>query len=155
MSDGERIGILTLASRPWTTPEGEGEGAMSGEDLYVYECGPIDWWHGWSTIEQAISNTDENVNGFRVFVGKASDDLRELEGTALARFIDKGWEGDGEAMVTAIPTGADTCQLVIAVKQNNNGTTWIASEISLPWLDEWRLCEPVSVILARADSFCP
>ncbi len=94
--------------------------------LYVYECGPIDHWQGWTPLPTFLR--DEFIDPGQVG--------RMLQ--AIARST--RWEGDfraGEApRVSALPVGDPDCALLLAVKQDNNGTTFIASEVRLPWLDE-------------------
>lgn len=112
--------------------------------MYLYECSPIDWWVGWSTYEdilQQIRAEDEYMGSMTNGV-RESDHLRFLEATgrALTGFRALGWEGDGDIKVTALPSpepyvnGAGIEALVLAVKQGNNGTTYLASQVPMPWL---------------------
>jgi hypothetical protein len=63
----------------------------------------------------------------------------EILSTVRALFEEAGWEGDGDLQVMWLPpfVGAgveDTHGVFIwHVKQENNGTSWLASPVSLPF----------------------
>jgi hypothetical protein len=91
---------------------------------YVYACGPIDCWNGWTPFRKH-SVTDD----------------KELAGSLLKRAIpiaerDLGFEvGDfkGEIFVAPLPCGDHDCKFMAAWKDHSE-TTFIASPFRLPWL---------------------
>ena len=55
------------------------------------------------------------------------------------------WEGDGTWSLSAIPDVERAIMwMMFLIKQQNNGTTFIASMVELPWLEEWRCRKPRS-----------
>ncbi|PSS59873.1 hypothetical protein C6558_36235 [Ensifer sp. NM-2] len=100
--------------------------------IFVYKLGPIDFWNGWLSAADFVAeteNVDANYNEetFLPFVEKAQD---------LARGI--GWEGDMRSgpFVSALPNpdSGNLSDFILAWKQDNNGTTFVASPYELPWL---------------------
>jgi hypothetical protein len=103
----------------------------------VYCLPPIDWWDGWTLLEELVVPTavDEFDDGYtaRLLLATA------LEAASL--FVHVGWEGDGCWRAAPLPIFDDGCQthdFMIAVKQANNGTTFLSSPDRLPWLEEYR-----------------
>ncbi|MFT3724644.1 MAG: hypothetical protein QM773_13805 [Hyphomonadaceae bacterium] len=106
--------------------------------MHCYAVPPIDFWLGWMDPQQ--------------FAKSASDHLYDLSQTAktlqeahdlLTRgeeFCKEhlGWEGDKREgpYFTVVPTGDPYGALVVAWKQDNNGTTFVVSEHPLPWLKD-------------------
>lgn len=95
--------------------------------IYVYAVGPIDFWSGWLTPEEAIGPTDTagahepskiDQSDFEEFFGQAKEIARST----------RGWEGDIRQgpFVAGFPVH-DGGAFVVAWKQDNNGTTFIAS----------------------------
>jgi len=106
--------------------------------IFVYEKAPIDFWAGWVTeddFKQQLrkEGTDEN---FKADWNK----YLAFRNTAQSLASDIGWEGDVTSgpYVSAIPMEdpADSGHVIVAWKQENNGTTYIASPQPLPWLQE-------------------
>lgn len=65
----------------------------------------------------------------------------DLLAAVAARCREKGWQGDGIFQVMWLPPllGVGLPNLgcyVLVVKQNEDGTAWLASPIPLPWLEE-------------------
>jgi hypothetical protein len=107
-------------------------------DQYVYELPPIDHWEAWCTEQQVMDRIDEDREGLW------SVQNYETQFTiAKAAFVEAGWEGDGEWHLIALPypvgEGADSHRYIIAVKQRNNGTTYVWSPEEMPWLKEYEL----------------
>lgn len=105
--------------------------------MIVYRLAPIDFWVGWNHKNDLFREitTEELAYEFR--------DIEEWNwlwavASALARRI--GWEGDIREgpYVSMLPNaGCDPeCSVLIAWKQDNNGTTFIASPYRLPWLED-------------------
>ncbi len=62
----------------------------------------------------------------------SEDDVNKAESLVKAKLIESGWEGDGDIGIIWLPpfvlNNPDTFGLYVwHVKQNNNGTSWIAS----------------------------
>lgn len=96
--------------------------------VYVYSIPPIDHWDDWTDIKP----DNATVAAFY----RAAQDVA-LQGHWKG---DCSWEGDersGEShkQIILLPdTEANT--LVVALKQDNNGTTFVASPHALPWLTD-------------------
>lgn len=98
--------------------------------LYTYAIGPIDFWEGWSSVDEMMSAPYHDVAHW------GPDTVRERFWAAQEAARQAGWEGDGKARVTVIPMQDVVCEIVIAIKQSNNGTTFIVSPVEMPWLGE-------------------
>jgi hypothetical protein len=99
---------------------------------FVYSCPPIDEWRGASTFEaylEHLSANGEDLDEIEVFV-------RDFEEASLAVVARTIWEGDGIWRVCSLPELEPwgRTRLIFVVKQRNNGSTFIASEVELPWL---------------------
>lgn len=117
-------------------------------DMHVYMTNPIDFWNGWHHPDEVfavtrVTNSDWkfagenetklNAEEYFNFLGKAKKGAKAL-----------GWEGDMSEgpYVTMIPNveGGNYPDFIVAWKQSNNGTTFVASPYHLPWLisnDPW------------------
>lgn len=102
--------------------------------MYVYHLSPIDFWHPWKTesayledIKQDGYNASHWEKAYTAFKAKAM----ELGKAA-------GWEGDIRQgpFIGGLPMDVDDSRYCLAWKQDNNGTTFIASPVKLPWLGE-------------------
>src|SRR3990167_1101125 len=105
--------------------------------LYIYACNAIDFWDGWQTLDRLQWHDDgwgEDTDATRLLL------LANRVRSCGAGFRQYGWEGDvrsGHWMVSGLPDpDSATSRLMFAVKQDNNGTTFLASELPLPWLGE-------------------
>jgi hypothetical protein len=94
-------------------------------DGFVYQRGPIDHWWGWMTTQ----NLDEK--------------LQKVVDHALASFrADGRWEGDiidGPYIAGILPSDADAyveSEVMVAVKQANNGMVYVWSPQALPHLEQ-------------------
>lgn len=100
--------------------------------MIVYSINPIDWWNGWQVPSDL----------FRVSVREMEVEWHEpaewVKMWARARELAEkiGWEGDIREgpYVTVLPQPYEVPPVVIGWKQDNNGTTFIASPFELPWL---------------------
>jgi hypothetical protein len=106
--------------------------------IWVYSISPIDWWHGWHKPND--------------FFGVYSDEMEAIDGPPDAREFyaiwDRArelakklhWEGDirpggNGPFVIPIPTDEPGVPaFAIAWKQDNNGSTFVASTVALPHL---------------------
>jgi hypothetical protein len=111
--------------------------------MIVYRLDPIDWWNGWHRVEDLFEKQDDPEEGSATklrtkelwpFLAEAFHAAREW----------LGWEGDvsdGDLWATVLPPtegfgwGPDM-PFVLAWKQKNNGTTFIASPYRLPWVEQ-------------------
>jgi hypothetical protein len=97
--------------------------------MIVYQVVPIDCWDLWKPLYPALTEMKKEL-----MHGDAGIILNDLcMAFMLARKL--GWEGDirsfeGGPYIAALPAGGH----VIAWKQDNNGTTFIASPFELPWI---------------------
>jgi hypothetical protein len=100
--------------------------------MYVYALSPIDFWEPWRTEDEylaAISQDSYNGAGWR----KAYDAFKDA---ALKLAQKAGWEGDMRQgpFIGGLPMDLDDARYCLAWKQDNNGTTFVAAPVELPWL---------------------
>lgn len=102
------------APQPWL---------VDGQKLFVYVYHHIDFYKGDSPSEVSDYENDANCEA--------------LVPAIKNLFEAAGWEGDGNVRIFQIPpvvvpnNGSDGF-LIWHVKQGNNGTSWLASEVPLP-----------------------
>lgn len=109
---------------------------------HVYECPPVDCWNGAVGVEEYMVLLGERGivgdNEIEVFVELFEGAVKAVAEMTL-------WEGDGTWWLSAIPDVERAIMwMMFLIKQQNNGTTFIASMVELPWLEEWRCHEPLS-----------
>src|ERR1017187_2909236 len=114
--------MSNLSPKPW----------LAGNQLFfVYTFHFIDHTRGFSPSEVYDPIRQEAL-------GTRESEMRDL-------FTRAGWEGDGRIEIFQIPpvvlpgSGHDGF-LIWHVKQTNNGTSWLASEVPLPSIES---LEPV------------
>lgn len=139
--------------------------------FWVYECSPIDNWWGWTPLTTVLQSSKENNDLEEEGLGAYIEDWRgfpfeklALEASTAKLLIQKHtlWEGDGHWQVAPLPN-PDQCtsELLFAVKQSNNGTTFLCSPFRLPWLADsnneqpFKISWPSSEILALAKEYLP
>lgn len=97
--------------------------------MFIYHIPPIDFWAGWldeATFRKHLELTDEegDLDRFKeAAFGAARSELR--------------WEGDIREgpFFAGLPTTAEYwSSFMMAWKQDNNGSTFVASPKDLPWL---------------------
>jgi len=102
--------------------------------MIVYHINPIDFWEGWQK-PSAVFSTDT----FFPFRNPSYEVERWVKMWAKAQELAKkvGWEGDVSAgpFVSGIPDDSETA-IIIGWKQDNNGSTFIATPFEMPWLKE-------------------
>lgn len=110
---------------------------MDDLEIHIYCVEPIDSWLGWSDEEQFRSSLDRwcapaNRNVFWTLYEQFRDRSQEL-----AR--DFEWEGDIREgpFIAGVPIFPvrNVSLFMIAWKQRNDGRTFIASPVALPWLE--------------------
>ena len=128
------------------------------EELTIYSTPPIDFWEGWrewetflvDVLRDAIEFSRElQSSGFEGILVRwdtagslahHAQELVNLRILAQEGFERAGWEGDGIFRATHIPADLGArAPIAITVKQSNNGTTFFASQIELPWFDEFKV----------------
>lgn len=104
---------------------------------------PIDFWDGWIPFSIAIDNPskfgirefdEESGLDESVFIEQGKQLLTEsLAETKVLLKKFTSWEGDGSFYISSIPF-PDVClsELVFAVKQSNNGTTYVVAPAPYP-----------------------
>lgn len=103
--------------------------------MIVYSLMPIDWWNGWREPSDLFRvNVHQNPERWH---DPAEWDELWAKARELARRA--GWEGDIREgpYVTVVPQDPGMSALppvIIGWKQDNNGTTFVASPFPLPWL---------------------
>jgi hypothetical protein len=115
----------------------------SSRRLYVYYVGIIDFWGGWSSLKNVVVHgyNDYEYEWPNVIEILANWELAKL----MARKLDVAWEGDIRPgcgpFIAPLPVGQDgggaSLEYMIGWKQDNNGCTYIASTMPLPWLEEY------------------
>jgi hypothetical protein len=104
---------------------------------HVYVLPPIDYWTGWSTADDAVPATEyEQVKPQLVAQVKQTIDH------ALEQFRRRtGWEGDireGPFVVGLPPIhGGSESDLLVAIKQDNNGMVFVWSPHELGYLADF------------------
>ena len=103
--------------------------------MNVYELGPIDYWHGWTPVGKYVKDAPiEDVLPVLSFLLEASSKvgLTEL----------RGGKSNPEIYISGMPpleSGDCDTEIIAGWKIDNNGTTYIASKISIPWLEKYRV----------------
>lgn len=101
--------------------------------VYLYQRDqPIDLWYAWTTQEQIVRNIiDDSPFG--------EDGINRIISLLLCGFgnaYQMGWGGDIKAgpYFSVLPSNYDwdDLPLVIGWQENNNGTTYLVSEIQFP-----------------------
>jgi hypothetical protein len=115
---------------------------MMSQHVYVYEMSPVDYWEGMTPLG---SYFDDRCMSNMLEWRRAPEFDRVLRFLFRTMEIARShghWEGDVAhgPYISAVPdSGGLDCALILAWKQSNNGTTYVASQIELPWLAEYRL----------------
>lgn len=107
--------------------------------MNIYEVPPIDDWTPWLTEAEYKARLDAEYGADAPGGWAGYLQLRE-RALEAARRLPIGWEGDFRQgpFIGAIPPlwGNSGSEILIAWKQDNNGTCFVASPFPLPWLIE-------------------
>ena len=107
---------------------------MAKHNMFIYAIDPIDFWAGWLTEKEYTDRLPEKF----AYTGDAEQMLEGFKGFRDAAFgfakLFFGWDGDIREGPFVIGVPNDKCEVIVAWKQDNNGTTFIASPHRLPWL---------------------
>lgn len=100
--------------------------------LYCYAISPIDWWDCTMTAEELL-RSEGGVSRYSCALEGVR--IGALQDAAMEAFRAIGWEGDFRepARFFALP-GDGGMEVGVAIKQDNNGSTFIGSPYPLPWL---------------------
>jgi hypothetical protein len=105
---------------------------------FVYGLSPIDFWEGWSSPEEIDARTRREQVRLRAKGEEMPFHSCQKEVALARKEIDfcarltDGWrEGP---YVAALPTPPDS-QIIVAMKGENNGDTYVWTKFALPWLD--------------------
>jgi hypothetical protein len=130
--------------------------------VWVYKIPPIDFWYGWSRVCDVVAKADFDPEHDADFAFNTIDAgqwaYQWLAAQAGARRL--GWEEgdirgypDYGPLVSGLPEwdgGGEGCFFMIAWKQLDHGTTFVASPMPLPWLIRDG-CGRCTVINAKDD----
>ena len=101
--------------------------------MFVYKIPPIDYWDGWLSEDEYLARAKAHKNQLK-------DDIRKSKQESLIKAIQelecKGGAYEGY-FLSAIPRGDGTNGhgFLLAWKQLENGSTFVASPYELPWLN--------------------
>ena len=102
---------------------------------YIYTLPPIDFWMGWTCFDMFVWQMTEDYSPW------TPDEARAMLRTAsllVHRYTD--WEMDRDVTdwhITALPLDEPEPAFAFAIKQANNGTVFVASQLELPWLSDY------------------
>jgi hypothetical protein len=108
---------------------------------YVYEIATVDYWTGWVRLNEYEEQEDYSV---RVSTSVSRRALERVRDHAIAQIRERSiWEGDivqGPFFAGLPPRdGNSDSEQMVAIKQQNNGMTFVWSPYPLPWLQEPKL----------------
>ena len=108
--------------------------------MFIYAIGPIDSWYGWKPLTEVLETARSCDSGSWLDHAELLDFWNSAQKLARAR----GWEGDirggfgdldGGPWFAPLPINdSGNTAFVLSWKQDNDGTTFVASSIPLPWL---------------------
>lgn len=103
--------------------------------MIVYAVMPIDFWSGWQRPEELFRGGPDLTDDCH-----PAADWPPLWEEAKKLATRAGWEGDVSqgpfvTVVPEVPGTYSTPPVIIAWKQKNNGTSFVASPFPLPWLE--------------------
>lgn len=115
--------------------------------LYCYHIPPVDFWTGAVSKEELVEATpfapiheDEAAN----HRNRTEQELDRLEQKAHDAFREIGWEGDVREGPYFFSVPGDTSMVHgYILKQDNNGSCFIASPVPLPHLGELSIVPPI------------
>lgn len=106
--------------------------------MFVYSIPPIDSWAGWMSEQEYIASLKAHTYEHDAHWTRWQESFKNL---AFKIAKEKAsWEGDFAQgpYWSGIPAegGNSHCSVLLGWKQRNNGTTYIASEYRLSWLEK-------------------
>lgn len=110
--------------------------AEHGKKSWLYTLGPIDYWQGWTKLEVGPK--------FKSKPRWYADMVRRAGEVFLLK---SHWEGDGSWYMSALPDpDCSDSALILAVKQSNNGSVFVLSQMELSYLEKGSLIEKAVVV---------
>jgi len=108
-------------------------------DAFVYQLSPIDWWYGWSELDDVVAHIEEPTEGTRA---RVRAELERVRDHALNQFRRRTyWEGDITTgpRFAGLPPGDGNADgdVMVAIKQSNNGSVFVWSPYELPWISDY------------------
>jgi hypothetical protein len=110
--------------------------------MFIYTICSIDNWYGWTPLTEVLDDALERADDRSFWL--EHQELLDFWNTAQKLARAHGWEGDirggfgdedGGPWFAPLPIdNSGETVFIIAWKQDNNGTTFVASSIPLPWL---------------------
>ena len=100
---------------------------------YIYTLPPIDCFVGWTAFDVFVEQAEAHY-----WTEAAALSLLRTASLLVQRHTD--WEMDRDVTawhVAALPLDEPESALAFAIKQSNNGTTFVASQLELPWLSKY------------------
>jgi len=106
--------------------------------MQIYELPPIDHWYGAmdeDTFRRMFCRSEFNLHGMAAGLSTMSKFITMAE----KLFREAGWEGDCREgpYFFAVPTDDGMMRFGYIVKQDNNGTTYVASPYPIAHLTEY------------------
>lgn len=106
--------------------------------MIVYQLGPIDVWFGWTHLDDVLATASKPLDE-RIDLCPYSTTTLQNTLTRAQRLAEAlGWDGDlreGPYFSRLPENDFYPGSFLLAWKQDNNGTTYIASPYRLPWLE--------------------
>ncbi|MCW7552672.1 hypothetical protein NX722_08445 [Endozoicomonas gorgoniicola] len=104
--------------------------------MFIYELDPIDYFSGSIPLEDYLKSIKEMDDTF----GEYEFTQRQIGRLTSKMKTISSWEGDiiDGVYVFAMPGSNMDTNLALGIvwKQRSNGTTFVVSELELPWLEE-------------------
>lgn len=118
---------------------------MSRKTLYIYQTSPIDWWQGWHRLDRndiagsaeklVDDSPDYGVDGGERYGAEVAQMLEEARALAQAHLLYEGDYRQGPFLSAMPNPGTGSSLPILAWKQDNNGTTFIASRVPLSHIE--------------------
>src|SRR5262249_1721376 len=114
--------------------------------MFVYTIAPIDNWYGWKPLTEVLNDALVHSDDRSFWLDHKK--LLDFWNAAQKLARTQGWEGDirgsfgdsdGGPWFAPLPIDdPGSTAFMLCWKQDNNGTTFVASPIPLPWLQKYR-----------------
>lgn len=120
---------------------------MTSDWKFAYQIGPIDWWAGSLTVDEFLKSCRAEERALAQGLGteffdEGSDVFIKKVATGLAFLKDqckslKDFNDLNMIRIAVLPNPDEAVMFVFLLcKQGNNGTTFVASPVRLPWMEE-------------------
>lgn len=109
------------------------------EKTYLYEMPPTDYFFMFKTLDETVESVSKNED-----FGEEVDGITKILNRVVANAKNcfrkyTHWEGDGTVYILGLPDGDSDVfpNLLVLIKQCNNGTTFLFSPVELPHLKKY------------------